>query len=274
MKLSVILPGIRPQNWQKLYDSIDKAVNRRYSWELVAIGPEGIDLNAYSGSYKFIEDRGSPCHCQQRVLLTCAGEYVTWAADDGEFLPNALNHDFDVDAIFCKYVEGSPNLNDTIWQTSSKHKEIVPYMKGDVGTHPGMVEDYFWTIQSHTAAMTQYIPNNWLVLSLGIIKRELLLELGGWDTENFETCSMASPDLGVRIQRFGIKPILWNHVIQANSWIEGHAGEGDRSMHFAHVENDAPAYQKIHSDSNSVLRTKILINKEDNLPSIWKRKYK
>src|SRR5579859_7036292 len=134
--LSVILPGIRPQNWQIVYDGIEKAVGD-YTWELVAIGPKPADLNLRSGKYIFLEDYGSPCHCQQRALLNCSGEYITWSADDGEFLPGSLNHEFSADAILCKYVEGRPDLNDSRWLQPELRK-IIPYCRGPVALNPEM----------------------------------------------------------------------------------------------------------------------------------------
>ena len=36
-EISIILPGIRPYNWSKLYDSIVKSTTRRF--ELIVVGP-------------------------------------------------------------------------------------------------------------------------------------------------------------------------------------------------------------------------------------------
>ena len=283
MKLSVILPGIRPQNWQKLYDSIDKAINGRYSWELVAIGPKSTKL---THSYKFIEDYGSPCHCQQRALLNCEGEYITWAADDGGFLPDALNHDLNADAIFCKYLEGKPHLTDQRWLNVPRYKEILPYFfNEDMTTYkpefigaqeldPLMVDTLpYWTVNYHAAIRSQYIPDDWLLLCLGLIKRELLLELGGWDTKAFEICGMANPDLGNRIQRYGVKPVYWDHLVQINGNMPSTTGDHG-PIHYGQILNDEPNYKIIYNVPKCVERIKIPIDDKDKSSSFWDRRFK
>ena len=89
-KLSVILPGIRKDNWLKFYESITQSFNDAF--EVVIVSPydslpaELRDLE----NITHIKDLGAPARCQQIALVNCTGEYVTWGADDGYFLPNKL----------------------------------------------------------------------------------------------------------------------------------------------------------------------------------------
>ena len=89
-KLSIILPGIRTHNWKSFYNSILDSFSQ--SFELIIISPYDLpeDLQEYD-NIKIIKDYGSPSRCQQIGLEHCEGEFVTWGADDGEFLSGALD---------------------------------------------------------------------------------------------------------------------------------------------------------------------------------------
>ena len=59
-EISIILPGIRPYNWSKLYDSIVKSTTRRF--ELIVVGPyrppDMLQNDIYN--FKYVKDYGSP----------------------------------------------------------------------------------------------------------------------------------------------------------------------------------------------------------------------
>jgi hypothetical protein len=271
--LSILMPGIRPQNWQTVYDSIERSINGRYSWELVAIGPEKGEV---SGNFSYIEDWGSPSHCLQRSLFNCRGRYVfCCATDDSLFLPNALDRSLDdADAIFCKHVQGSPDLNDPRWQQEG-YKEIVPFCIGAVALNPDMLTDAFHTIgyHKHNHSCIQYLPKEWLTCGGGIIKKSILLEVGGFDTESFETIATAIFELGIRLQRGGYKCILWPHVVLAANY-EVVPQDQRGPVDLAYID-ETTTYNKIYSDKSCLDRVKVPVRSEDyNTGKKWKRRYK
>jgi hypothetical protein len=253
VKLSIIVPTIRPQNLRELWASAEKAINGRYPWEMVAIGPNNAtrfharfeDPN-YGAPWRFLQDEGSPCHCQQRALLHCKGDYVTWAADDGIFLPNSLDLCWDGDCILCKYIEGRPDELDLRWSMMDQGLKRIVFMnaRGDMGLNPDMVaNDRFWTIGYHQVdrdAVKTMPPESWC-LCLGIIKRDVLLSVGGWD-ENFETTGRATVDLGLRLQKAGVKFVIWQHIVQALSYDP--KGAEASAMHAAY-EDDLKRYRSL-----------------------------
>jgi hypothetical protein len=269
LKLTVILPSIRPEKWQEVYNSIENAVKGRYDWEFLAIGPYPGTIEAKTGKFAFIGDHGSPCHCMQRGVLLAKGEFITWIADDALFMENVLNREFNADAIFCKYVEGRPDPNDKRWEDPELAK-IVPYCRGDVALNPDMVLDKSWKIDAHVKTKSRFIPGHWCILSLGIIKRDVLLEIGGWDTYLFEVTGMASPDLGIRLQRKCVNCILWPEIVQTLEYKTDNNRAGSKVVE-AHVSNDEPNYARIYDDESCLTRTNIPINPSDYWPSVWKR---
>ena len=117
-KLSIILPGIRKNNWLKFYESVTKSFDDTF--EIIIVSPYDQlpeEIRSLSGIIH-IKDLGSPSRCQQIGLVSCTGEYVTWGADDGYFLPNKLteavkfwedNATSSTDIVTCKYFEGETN---------------------------------------------------------------------------------------------------------------------------------------------------------------------
>ena len=87
MKLSIVCVGYRPENWKKLYDSIPESFSG--SWELICIGPYAPDFK--EKNFTFIEDWGQPARCCQLGLLAAKGDWVSFAWDDGWYLPEQLD---------------------------------------------------------------------------------------------------------------------------------------------------------------------------------------
>ena len=59
--LSIILPGIRVQNWKKLYDSIFPSIGK-YSFELIIVGPHRPEEDLLNKSNVFwVEDYRKSC---------------------------------------------------------------------------------------------------------------------------------------------------------------------------------------------------------------------
>ena len=87
MILSIVCSGYRSENFEKLYDSIEKSFSGE--WELIICGPNAPTFEAEN--FLFIQDYGSPARCCQRALLMAKGDYVSFAWDDGVYLPGMLD---------------------------------------------------------------------------------------------------------------------------------------------------------------------------------------
>jgi hypothetical protein len=76
MKLSIIMPAIRSDKWQKVYDSIQLD----FPWELIIVAPyDNHTLPRHN--VKYIQDFGSPVRASCIGANLANGKYLTWIAD-------------------------------------------------------------------------------------------------------------------------------------------------------------------------------------------------
>jgi len=255
MNLTVLCPGIRTGNWEKLYNSIIDSY--KGEWEIIFISPYELPKELKTtkkNNVKLINDWGSPIRCQQRGLCEAEGEYITWAADDGTFLPNALNIAFDKvkgkdykTIVMGKYTEGSGNTN-------------------------SMLGNYYYYLNHHDACNLPFMPPESLMLNVGIVSRQLLVELGGWDAESFEVCPMAYNDFAVRAKRWGAEFIIQDELMFKCSHLPGH--EGDHGpIHDGQIYRDQPKFTLMYSDEEASQRTVIPIDNWKKAPERWTRRW-
>lgn len=258
MILTVVCPGIRTQNWQKLYRSILKAYPKASfgDFEIIFVGPYPLPeiLRGFK-HIRYIQDWGSPVRSQQIGLVNAYGDWITWAADDGEYLPYTLDvamaklgyYDFDPTKIIMgKYFEGDGN-------TSSMGKN-----------------DYY-VLSNHDASRSKWLPKEYLMLNCGIVSRRLLFDLGGWDC-GFEVCPMAYNDFAIRAQNYGAKFIIQDEIMFKYSHMPGHSGDHG-PIHDAQILKDQPLFKNIYSQNECTGRTKIDINNWKHCPERWERRF-
>lgn len=255
MELTVICPGIRPQNWLKLYKSIASSFFKQ--WEIIFIGPYPIPKELENKTnVRFIHDWGSPIRCQQRGLIAAKGDWITWAADDGVFLPNALDIAFKKvsDYDFDKY-----------------HLVMGKYYEGNNDGDMPMQDNDYYVLSNHDATRIKWIPASYFMLNVGIVSRELLLEVGGWDCQ-FQVCPMAYNDLAIRLQRKGVHFIIQDEMMFKCSHMPGH--EGDHGpIHDAQIGFDQPLFKKIYSEQKCSERIRIDLFNWQNCPSKWEMRF-
>jgi len=253
-KLSVILPGIRTQNWEKFYNSITNSFSD--SFEVIIISPYELpeEIKHYN-NIKLIKDFGSPSRCQQIGLLHSEGEFVTWGADDGYFLENRLddalqfwitNSTCDKDIVTCKYTEGQ-NFS------------------------PEMLRDDYYRINHANGLRSTFIPDEYWILNVGLLKTQYAKDIGGWDAK-FEVTTLSHMDFAVRTQRDGSKYFMMETPIFVCDHMPGTMGD-HAPVHYAHVEHAEPLFRRIYNSSKSTERIKIEINNWEQTPDVWKRRF-
>lgn len=245
--ISILVPSIRPQNWLSLYQSaIDTT---KHEFEMIFVGPN--DLENKPSNMKFIQDYGSPSRCQQIALVNSVGDIILHCSDDGVFLPNTLNKAMGLinayDIVVGKYYEGPP-----------EHDHIH-------------IDPEYYRINYHKGARCSFIPDHYLIFNTGLIRRDLAIKIGGWDTI-FETCPMSHLDMGIRAQRAGAFTILQNDVMFRCGYNPGHTGDHG-PIHIAQTEHDEPLFKSIYSNPDCVNRIKIDINNWKNSPEKWSRRF-
>lgn len=254
MKISILMPSIRPSLLQGVYESIEKSCH--VEWEIVLISPYAMpDFLKDKNNVQYIFDKGSPIRARQIGLIASKGDYICYAADDVTFYPNSLDiayntlKDKDYKSIVLgKYLEG---------------EEDNPFMKSD--------EYYFLYTHDFLKPIMVNFPRDYKLLNTGLISRKVLLEIGGFDCM-FEACAMSCVDLSIRLQNYGCPIIIQNEPIFHSTHLP--YGQGDHEpIHIAQVGHDQPLFLMLYLDHKNKTRTIIPLDNWEKNPSIWKRRF-
>lgn len=260
LKLSIFLAGIRTSNWLNLYQSIPKCTTHDY--ELVIVSPyndnEIPDFVHEKENIRHIRDRGCPTRCYQLGLIHSRGEYVLWTADDGVFMPNmAIDKAFELlpdhpkGIVTLRYFEGA--------FTDSNIKKQEP--------------DSFWRMGAHKMLNRMpYVPADYLLVMIGLMRRDYLMEMGGWDCR-FEQPGLSCVDLSVRLQNDGAEVVLGgkcqnvDHGRGVDRW-----GVDHMPIELAHKQNDKPLFLRVYKRPQNH-RIRINIENWETAPAIWPRRF-
>lgn len=253
MKLSVLLSGIRVNNWEKLYKSIENSYTK-CDWELIIVSPYELPINLKSKlNIQWFQDWGSPSRCQQYALTKAQGEWINWASDDGEFTNGSMDRAFEL-------------LNDNY-----KTVIIGKYLEGEnYGVE--MKNDSYYILNNHLGSQCRYLPPDTPLLNVGLVSHKLLLEVGGWDSLNFEVLPYAYNDLSIRLRNYECNFIHQQEIMFTCGHMPGISGD-HKPIHEAQTFKDEPIFKLIYSRPESQERIKININNWEKSPDLWKRRF-
>lgn len=258
MKLSILLSGIRINNWIELYDSIASSYTKK-DWELIIVSPYELpkELNNIS-NIQWIQDWGSPCRCQQIALTMAKGEYINWASDDGEFTHGSMDRALDL-------------LSGENWRYDYKTIIVGKYLEGD-NYSSDMKNDSYYILNNHLGSACRYLPLNTPMINLGLVSRKLLIEMGGWDSLNFEVLPIAYNDFSVRCNNNNCKFIHQQEIMFTCSHEPGTTGTHG-PIHKAQTFRDEPMFKLIYNRPESKERINIDINNWNKSPIRWERRF-
>lgn len=226
--LSILVPGIRTKYWWKLYDSIHQSFSGK--WEMVFVGPKaGPDDLMDRDNVTFIEDWGTPIRCQQIALIKSKGKWITWAADDGQYYPEALD---------IGYVKLKQNGFNPMKLVMGK------YCEGSIRNFEHMNDIKYYILRTHTPKDYRYISPSYYMLNVGIVSRETLMNLGGWDCK-YEVCPMAYNDLAVRLQDSHVDFLIQNEMMFHCTHMPDRTGDHG-PIHDAQKEHDEPMFKEFY----------------------------
>lgn len=227
LELSVLVPSIRPNNLKRLYDSTVAAFS--HPFEFIVIGPYGLPSELENmDNVKWIKSFRSPLAAQQQGLCESIGRLVTYAADDGLWLPGALDIAY--------------NLLE-----NKDYRAVITgkYQEGE-RVDDNMEKDDYYILNNHVQSSGFFIPENTWMLNCGMISRKILLELGGWDSYNFIACPIGYNDLAIRLQKYGCKFILQQEKMFECVHLPGLQGDHG-PIHIAQTEFDEPKFKELYS---------------------------
>lgn len=252
-KLSVLVPSIRPHNLKKLYDSIKEACSQTF--EMIVVSPFELPESLKTeDNVRLIQDWGSPIRAQQLGLVNSTGEYVSWCADDGICLPGSYDKAFEL-------LEGKD------------YKTVImgKYREGD-GNTDEMVKDHYYYLNNHSGSVCQFMPDNTLMLNCGIVSRQILFELGGWDAKTFQVCPYAYHDLAIRLQKYGCEFIIQQEEMFKCSHMPDCTGDHG-PIHMAQIYFDEPMFKEIYNHPYWSKRIAIDIDNWKQAPTKWERRF-
>lgn len=259
MKLSVICSGYRLEGFRRLYDSIGKSFSQ--DWELIICGPNKPDFE--KDNLLWIEDFGSPARCCQRALLSAKGEWISFATDDGYYLDGAIDGEF-------KILE-EKNFDPMVAIAGKFYEDVkLQDPKGSENAARYQEKDDLYYIKTHTEAYSPLFRPDFLIFGQGLISRELLFAVGGFDCR-FELMGMSFLEMSIRIQLFGCKSILTKMPVFYCEW--SHLTPGHEVVQESYDQHDKALYQKIYRDPNN--KPQIVVGQDNwqDSPRRWKRRW-
>lgn len=219
MDLSIIIPGIRTNNWEELIESIKLSCSL-YSYEVIFIGPEYDNVLDDYKNIKFVKDYGSPNRCQQIGMVLAEGDNVTWGSDDCMYEPKSIDKCLHLlekdctDVVITNYNEGGS-------------KAVNNFGLGVC--YPS----------------TKHIKDSWMIFNTAFMSRENFNKVGGFDC-SFDVTCVGHADFAARCQKFGYNVKLCDIKLLACSHMPGVTGD-HAPVHYAQLTKDIPNYRNKYS---------------------------
>lgn len=257
-EISIILPAIRRENWDDMYDSILMSTSK--SFELIICGPYPLtDKLQKLQNVKYIKDFGSPTRASAIASLLAEGKLITWITDDALLMPDALNL-----------------AVNTLYSMGDDHKNVVltKYLEGSNGTQKTHQPDYYYKLNGRPGfrpcTYSPYISDDWWIFNTALMYRSFFEELGGLDC-NFEHAAMADSDFAIRAQQAGANV----KITQILMYDCDHGQADHKPIEIAQVQFDEPRIQKKYRDPEwkEKLEVNININNWKNFPTVWERRF-
>jgi glycosyltransferase involved in cell wall biosynthesis len=257
IKLSIIMPAIRKERWDKAYNSI--LASTTCNFELIIVGPyPPTDYLSDKVRVKYIKDLGTPARAHNIGALIAEGDLVCWTSDDGLFLPENL------DKLIEEYESMPANLKNVV---------VAKYYEGVNYSSTNQQNDEYYKIGFSDATRLENAKeaNNWYLFNFSLFKLDYFFELGGLDCQ-FQACPMAHADFGVRAQADGAIVKMSEHVILNCDHMPGETGDHG-PIHNAQVFEDQPLFKLKYENGLDEVDLKIDINNWKNSDSPWEKRY-
>lgn len=256
-ELSIIVAGIRPQNWIRLYESIISSMCE-LPFELIIGGPYDPPAELLAkDNFRFIRDFSCPTRCTMITALAAKAPLITWMADDGYYFPNVLKNTVNY------------------WKTHSDPRHVINLRYNEGPNFVGAEKPLdYWMCHFHALprSLPGVLPHHKLLL-MGMIHREYFYEMGGFDCR-YEYLNLNLQDLGIRIQKESGIIELSSEVILTVDWVSDEArldeyGTSDATIDAFH-HNDLPLFISEYSTPNN--RIKIDYSNWMDAAPIWMRR--
>jgi hypothetical protein len=250
INLSVIIPGIRPENWVAIYHQLNDSISP-FNFELICVGPNlpPNELTEYK-NFKYIKDFGTPSRCLQIGSEFVEGEFLCWVPDDAIIEKSALYESLE-------FMYKNSNENDGM---------CLLYSEGVDYTGDQHLTPEYWVGVTHRDQRHAQVNPSWKIAPVFLYRKKLFDELGGLDCR-FEHVNMNTHDLAYRVQHLGGTIHMSPRKILGVSWVEN-----QKVITEAYYENDSPLFAELY---NKPEFPRVIIDKNNwkESPSIWERRF-
>lgn len=252
-EISILMPGIRPSNWDAVYESILASTKRTF--ELIIVSPYPLTSKLQElKNVKYAKDFGSPVRCSNIAACLAEGELITWTADDAMFIPGALDKNIDL----------LREMGDSI-----ENVVVAKYFEGQNGTTKPLQPNEYFTLNGSDWTSSPYIPKSWWLFNVAIMHREFFEDMGGWDA-SYEGTFYSHADMAARTQ-------FMSSVVKMSDFpmLDCDHGQSDHPpVESAQVTHDKPMFLgKYRSPVWANPTTRIEMNNWKEAPSVWNRRF-
>jgi hypothetical protein len=256
-EISILMPGIRPERWTNVYNSIAESTRREF--ELIIVGPHALPQELQeSKNVKYCKDFGAPMRAANIAGVLAEGKLIfSLMSDDSVFMPNVLDKAID-------------HLYDQ--EFSIKNVVMAFYKEGVNGTSKDIQSLKYFEINGSDSTKLHDVPNDWLIFNTVILYREFFDQLGGWDC-SFEACPMGLTDLAIRAQKEGANVSHIEDIILDCDHMPGTTGD-HAPIHYGQIEHDEPFYKLKYSRGPEGVESCISIDNWKKAESVWSRRFK
>lgn len=225
--LAIVIPGIRNENWPRIFGEIEKSVGS-YAFQVIAVGPNLPESSLQSKkNFTFHRDFGSPTRCLQIGALLANSSFICWLPDDIKLEEDSLKKCIDL-----------------MRDLGLGHAINLRYSEGTGFTGNQSEDESYWIGRTHRDQQLPGVKEGWKISPVFFYRYIDFMSLGGLDCR-FEHINFNTHDLAYRFQHKG--GVIHNSPTKVFSadWTPN-----DSVISRAHHENDLPLFQSMYSSSD------------------------
>jgi len=260
-KLSVLVPGIRPEYWTDIYNSIIGSTSS--SFELILITPYPYAIEPallLAPNFKVIKDYGSPVRAHAIGAAIAEGELITWISDDGFFVPYGL------ETALARLDKMGNDIKNIVTYKFTENEKVYT--------------DEYYKINFHkdkegNGIGSEHIPDDYFILNSAIMYREYYDQLGGINCD-YECTALAYTDLAIRAQADDANVQLLEGI-PILMCTQQNDNESHGIIHDAQITHDEPLYNKTYKKATWKEELQINLDVKSQwkkADTLWSRKWK
>lgn len=255
-QISLIIPGIRPQMFQTVYDSFCQTWHDTF--EIVFISPYDMPnlKKVNRGGVQYYRDFGCPSRALQIGWINAKSDWLCFATDDCTFDSDAMNKAW-----------GTLTLNDFNYKTVV----VCKYTESD-NWSKWMMTPFYYKAWFHGDFRHTNIPFHFGLYMNGLISKQLMTEIGGFDCK-YESMAYTYNDLSMRAQFYGAKFIIEKDRLDHCTWQPKESSDHG-PVHRAVMEHDAPLFRGVYWAKKFKPVIKISVDNWKQSSEKWPRRFK